>query len=240
MSESNDNGPTPAVRSGKTYEPTDWNRQEIKSKAYWAGFKLWVLLIVVGVVLLLLEVGVDPQEYATLFSIVSTINTFIASTLSSLLWAVEPAFEALGEFVWSMTSETGYSNEISMALTALMGLTLLYILPYLFYPMYYPWAKSQVALDHRCSACGKDWTLYWSGEQELYDISKSYRNTTETEREIIGDRERTVDKQQEYTHQHFNYEWLCKHCGHIEQRQGVESTKSNEIVTARSNWQKKS
>ena len=240
MSESNDDGSTPTVRSGKIYEPTDWNRREIKSKAYWAGFKLWVLLIVVGVVLWLLEMGVDQQEYATLFSIVSTINSFIAPTLSSLLWAVEPAFEALGEFVWSMTSETGYANEISMALTALMGLMLLFVLPYLFYPMYYPWAKGQVALDHRCSSCGKDWSLYWGGEQELYDISKSYTNTTETEHEIIGDRERTVDKQQEYTNQHFNYEWVCKHCGHIEQRQGVESTMSNETVTARSNWQKKS
>ena len=240
MSESNDNGPTPAVRSGKIYEPTDWNRQEIKSKAYWAGFKLWVLLIVVGVVLWLLEMGVDQQEYPTLFSIVSTINSFVASTLSSFLSAVEPAFEALGEFIYPMTKEMGYANEIVLAITALIGLIILFILPYFFYPVYYPWAKSQIALNHHCDSCGKDWTVYWTGEQELYDVGKSYTNTTETEQEFLGDRERTVDKQQEYTDRYFNYEWLCKHCGHIEQRQGVESTMSNETVTARSNWQKKS
>lgn len=227
-------------RAGKIYEPSADNKKEISSKAYWAGFKLWIMLIVVGVIMWIVEMGLDPQEFATLFSMVSTINAFIASGLSSLLSLLELILEPLGEFVYPMTKEMEYANEIVWAITALIGLIILFVLPYFFYPFYYPWAKSQIALNHHCDSCGKDWTVYWTGEKELYDVGKSYTNTTETEQEFLGDRERTVDKQQEYTNRYFNYEFLCKHCGQVEYRQGVESSLSNETVTARSNWQKKS
>lgn len=240
MTESNNSEPNPVVRSGKIYKPTKDNKKEIKNKAYWAGFKLWLLLIVVGLVFWIFEMGIDPEEYANLFSVVSGINGFVTFTLSSLLWSVEPLFEAAGEFLWDYVSETGYASEIYWALTGIIGLIVLFILPYIFYPLFYPWARSQIALNHRCAACGKDWTVYWTGNKELYDVGKSYTNSTETEHEIFGKRERTVDKQQEYTDQYFNYEFSCEHCGEVEYRQGVESRLSNEIVTSRSNWQRKS
>jgi len=227
-------------RSGKIYEPSDDNKKEIGSKAYWAGFKLWIMLIVVGVILWFFEMGIDPNEFPTLFSIVSSTNSYIHGALNWIVWLVEPNFETFGSWLYEVTKETGFADEIIWALTGLIGLFLLGLVPYVFYPMYYPWAKSQIALNHHCDSCGKDWTVYWTGEQELYDVGKSYTNTTETEQEFLGDRERTVDKQQEYTDRYFNYEFLCKHCGQVEYRQGVESSLSNETVTARSNWQKKS
>ena len=242
MSESEENGGFEAggdqlPRAGKMYYPSDDNKSEIKSKAYWAGFKCWILVIVLGAFLWMVGEWGNADEYPQAISVVTSINEVVFPPIIGLVGLIEPSMEVIQDMIYGF--ETNYSFEIFVAAQGLLGLIVLWLLPYVFYPMYYPWAKKQVALDHHCDACGKDWTVYWTGEKSLFKTGKSYTNSTETENELFGNRERTVDKQQEYKDSYYKYEWLCEHCGDISYRQGVESTLSNETVTARSNWQHK-
>ena len=225
------------VRSGKLYYPTPENKREIKAKAYWAGFKLWLMLVVVGAAFWVAGLVIDLTEYPVIYKIVSYVNNSLFILLSTVTAFAEPVFELI-QTVVSSVGTTRYEFEISMGIFVSLGVVILYLLPYAFYPMYYPWSKKQVGLDYHCDFCSKDWVLEWTGNKQLYDVQKSYTSTQETELQLLGDKKRDVDKQQEYTNKFYEYEWLCKHCNEITLKRGVESRMNKETVTSRSNWYK--
>ena len=225
------------VRSGKQYYPTPENKREIGRKTYWEGFKAWIYMAALGAVSWVAGL-VIPPEYPAIYEFADAINSFYFALLTTVMGSSEPIFTFIQTTVLSF-GDTGYDFEISVGICILLGVMIIYLLPYAFFPVYYLSSKKEVRLNYQCNFCNKDWVLEETGNKELYDLQKSYTNTQETELQILGDKKRDVDKQQEYTDKFYEYEWVCKHCYEITLKRGVESTLNKETVTSRSNWYKK-
>lgn len=224
-------------RSGKFYHPTPENKREIRRKTYWEGFKAWIYMAALGAVCWVAGL-VIPPEYPAIYEFADAINRFYFVLFSTVMGYSEPIFTFIQTAVLSF-GDIEYDFEISVGICILLGVIIIYLLPYTFFPLYYLSSKKQVRLDYHCDFCNKDWVLEWTGNQELYDVQKSYTNTQETEFQMLGDKKRDVDIQQEYTDKFYEYEWVCKHCNEITLKRGVESTLNKETVTSRSNWYKK-